>query len=95
MQIPFPEDARHIGYRTKMPDLSSLPNTPAGRLQVLNTMAAMGWMPKNPLELLGITKGFGWTEDDFVQVPLMPQGAGGPQDMSAATGQETAVAAER
>ena len=95
MQIPFPEDARHIGYRTKMPDLSSLPNTPAGRLQVLNTMAAMGWMPKNPLELLGITKGYGWTEDDFLQVPLMPQGAGAPQDMSAATGQETAVAAER
>ena len=98
MQVPFPDDARHIGFRTKMPDLSSLPNTPAGRLQVLNTMASMGYMAKNPLELLGVTKGYGWTMNDFVQVPMMPQGAGGtgaPMDMSSVTGQETAVAAER
>lgn len=95
MQVPFPEDARHIGFRTKMPDLSSLPNTPAGRLQVLNTMAQLGWIPKNPLELLGVTKGYGWTENDFIQAPIQPQTTGAPMDMSAATGQETAVAAER
>ena len=59
-------------------------------------MIAMGYIPKNPLELLGITKGYGWSMDDFVQAPQpMPNQQQSPMDMSVVTGQEAAVAAER
>lgn len=97
MHNPFPEEARHIGYTLKTPDMTALPNTPAGRIQVLQQMIAMGYIPKNPLELLGITKGYGWSMEDFVQAPqptAEPQGQS-PMDMSVVTGQEAAVAAER
>ena len=95
MQNPFPEDARHIGYTLKSPDLTALPNTPAGRMEVLDRMARMGYVAKNPLELLGVSKGYGWTMDDFVNIAQQPQTTGAPMDMSAVTGQDPAVRAER
>ena len=93
MQNPFPEEARHLGYRLTMPDLTSLPNTPAGKLQVLQTLLSMGMIPKDPLNLLGVNKGYGWTQDDFttIQQPM----PGMQPDAEVATGQETAVRAER
>ena len=98
MQDPFPEEARHIGYKLMMPDLTSLPNTPAGRIEVLERMAGMGYIPKNPFELLGITKGYGWTAEDFIQVPLAPQdgqGTNAPMNTGAVNGAEPAMRAER
>jgi len=95
MQDPFPDEARHVGFKLTMPDLTSLPNTPAGKLQVLNQMAAMGYVAKNPLELLGVTKGYGWTMEDFVQIPQQPTGMGGPMNAAQATGQEPAMPAEQ
>ena len=94
MQTPFPEEARHIGYKLMMPDLTQLPNTPAGRIEVLDRMASMGYVAKNPLELIGVTKGFGWTMEDFMQIP-QPQSTGAPMDMELVTGAETATKAER
>ena len=38
----FREEARYIGYRMKMPDATSLPNTPAGKLEIAQLMAALG-----------------------------------------------------
>ena len=93
MQDPFPEEARHIGYKLSMPDLTSLPNTPAGKLQVLQTLLSMGMVPKDPLSLLGVNKGYGWTQDDFYMMPITPPGM--QPDASVATGQETAMPAER
>ena len=97
MQDPFPEEARHIGYKLMMPDLTSLPNTPAGRIEVLERMAGMGYIPKNPFELLGITKGYGWTAEDFIQVPIAPQQKGAAPNMhvGAANGTEPAMRTER
>ena len=93
MQDPFPEAARHIGFRLTMPDLTSLPNTPAGKLQVLQTLVSMGMTPKDPLGLLGVSKGYGWTSDDFYfQTHPMP---GMRHEAEVATGEETAVKAER
>lgn len=93
MQDPFPEDARHIGHKLSQPDLTSLPNTPAGKLQVLQVLISLGIQPKDPLDLLGITKGYGWTSDDFIQVPIQMPGMN--PDAAVATGQETAMPAER
>lgn len=93
MQDPFPEDARHIGFRLSMPDLTSLPNTPVGKLQMLQVLAQLGLQPKNPLELLGITKGYGWTTEDFTFTnPLL---MGGQLNENIATGQETSMPIER
>lgn len=93
MQDPFPEDARHIGYKLSMPDLTSLPNTPAGKLQMLQMLAQLGFQPKNPLELLGITKGYGWTTEDFNIInPLL---MGGQLNENVATGQETSMPIDR
>lgn len=96
MQDPFPEECRHIGFKLTMNDMTALPNTIAGRIEIMERMAAMGFMPKNPFELLNITKGYGWTADDFIQIPLMPQ-AGGAAEMNvaAANGQEPAMRSER
>ena len=93
MQSPFPEEARHVGYRLSMPDLTALPNTPAGKLQMLQVLASMGLQAKDPLNLLGLTKGYGWTSEDFTMV--VPPFAGGQVDEEVASGQEMAMPAER
>ena len=91
---PFPEEARHIGFKLSTPDLTSLPNTPAGKLQILQTLMAMGIQPKDPLNLLGISKAYGWSQDDFTIIP--PQ-ALDPNATNAdvATGREPNMSAER
>lgn len=95
MQVPFPEEARHIGFRVTQPDLTQLPNTPVARMEMLNQMAAMGYVAKNPLELLGLTKGYGWTIEDFIQAPLQPQSTGKPMHTGAASGTEPSMPVER
>ena len=95
IQAPFPKESRHIGYKLTMPDLTSLPNTTAGRIEILERMAALGYMPKNPFELLGITKGYGWTEEDFIQIPTIPQQQGGTMNTGAVVGSEPVVRSER
>ena len=97
MQDPFPEESRHIGFKLTSPDLTSLPNTTAGRIEVLERMAALGYLPRDPFELLGITKGYGWTQDDFVQIPIAPQPEGAAPQMhtGAANGYEQGMRSER
>ena len=93
MQDPFPEEARHVGYRLSMPDLTALPNTPAGKLQMLQVLGSLGLQPKDPLDILGLTKGYGWTSEDFTMV--VPPFAGGQVDEEVLSGQEMAMRAER
>ena len=76
-----------------MPDLTALPNTPAGKLQMLQVLASLGLQPKDPLEILGLTKGYGWTSDDFQGT--VPPLVGEPLDEEVASGQEMAMGAER
>jgi len=63
----------------------SLQNTPIGKLQVLQTLMSMGMIPKNPPRLLGVSKGYGWTQDDFT---VIQQSMPGMQpDAAVVTGQ--------
>ena len=69
----FREEARHVGYHLKMPDETSLPNTPTGKLQVIQILASLGLqMPIDKLiEFAGFDTGYGWSEDTFQQ-PAVP-----------------------
>ncbi len=97
----FPEDARHVSYQLVLPDTSMLPNTPAGRLQVVQMMANMGMMmaPERMLEFIGLDRGFGLKAEDFKPMPMPVQGAGGGApgqlDEGVVSGIEAAMKAER
>ena len=103
LQVPFPEDARHIGYKLSTPDITSLPNTPAGKIEYMERLVAMGYLPKDPFELLGLTKGYGWTDDDFINISelqMMQQqqaaaGAAPNMNVGAVNGTEPAMRSER
>ena len=103
MDLPdvFPEDARHIGYHLSMPDTSSIPNTPAGRLQIVQLLANMGMVmaPERMIEFVGLDKGFGLKAGDFMmaQAPGMGvAGGGAPQaDEQVTSGLEAAMKVER
>ncbi len=91
----FPEDARKIGYHLTMPDLTGIPNTPAGKLQVMDFLARMGLQltPEKILELTGFDRGYGLRVEDFV-MPIPPEGTM-PRDDSVLSGQEAALRTER
>lgn len=98
----FAEDARYVGYHLALPDTSQLPNTPAGRLQVVQMLANMGMVmtPERMLEFIGLDKGFGLQADDFM--PAVQQvadqaggGTPGQMDEGVVSGLEAAMKAER
>ena len=96
----FPEDARHVGYQLVLPDVSSLPNTPAGRMQIVQMLASMGMMmsPEKMLEFIGLDKGFGLQAADFMPMQMGPGGMGGgpaQADEQVISGLEKAMKAER
>ena len=99
----FPEDARHIGYNVTMPDTSNLPNTPAGRLQLVQLLASLGMImaPEKMIEFVGLDKGFGLKADDFMMGQLpMGGGVGGANAAMAgsdqvSSGLEAAMPVER
>ena len=96
LKDPFPEEARFIGYHINIPDSTALPNTPAGKLQFIQILAQLGRMPKDPLEMLGLTKGYGWKADDFIEpMPPMVGPGGQPINEQAAVGAEPAPPIER
>ena len=74
----FPEEARHIGFTVEIPDASSLPQTPAAKLQIAQFLAASGapLSLQKLLELIGIDKGYGLKSDDFqinpAEVQMIP-----------------------
>lgn len=98
----FAEDARHVGYNLSLPDTSGMPNTPAGRMQVVMMLAQMGMMmaPEKMLEFVGLDRGYGLKLSDFIQavLPMSVNGqpAGGSQgDQAAVSGLEAAMSSER
>lgn len=97
----FPHDARWIGYQLAMPDTTAMPNTPAGKLQVVQMLASMGHYltPDKLIQLLGLDKGYGIKAEDFVAMGLQPgmtTGGGAPQvDEQAVSGLEASMSAER
>lgn len=86
----FREEARYIGYRMKMPDATSLPNTPAGKLEIAQIMAALGAQMSisELIKFVGFDTGYGWDDDTFVQ-PVVPGAAGGnPLNQNVASGMD-------
>ena len=84
-----------------MPDTSNLPNTPAGRLQLIQLLESMGMVmaPERVIEFVGLDKGFGLKAEDFVtgQVGGMPAEGGGVTQASeqVSSGLEAAMSMER
>ena len=74
----FPAEARHIGFTVHVPDAASLPQTPAGKAQIIQLLNEMfmssgsAMKPEKVLELLGIDQSYGITIEDFIQ-PAAPQ----------------------
>lgn len=96
----FEEDARYVGYHLTLPDTSQMPNTPAGRMQVVIMLANMGLVmpPEKIIEFVGLDRGFGLKASDFVPVPMPMnnQTANAAQgDQGAVSGLEAAMSAER
>lgn len=98
----FAEEARHVGYHLTLPDTSQMPNTPAGRMQVVVMLANMGlyMRPERILEFVGMDRGFGLKPSDFIQgPPPMVQNNQSAQaaqgDQGAVSGLEAAMSAER
>ena len=102
MRDPFPEEARHIGFAVTMPDTASLPNTPAGKLEVLAALAAqlgIQLKPERLLEILGLDRSYGIRADDLVQM-IPPElqamlGGGQPINQDIATGAESVTRPEQ
>ena len=89
----FREEARYIGYRMKMPDATSLPNTPAGKLEIAQIMAALGaqMSVSELIKFVGFDTGYGWDDDTFVQ-PVQPtEGGGNPLNQDVASGMDTGM----
>ena len=78
----FPEAARFIPFQVHVPDAASLPQTPAGKAQVVQLLnglfGATGHVmkPEKILELLNIDQSYGLDLDDFLQ-PAPPEAEGG------------------
>ncbi len=91
----FPDDARKIGYQLMMPDGTSIPNTLAGRLQVVQFLQASGLnlTPEKLLEFIGLDRGFGLRAGDLVVSG--PSQGGAQLDEEVLSGQEAALRAER
>ena len=90
---PFREEVRHVGYRMKMPDATSLPNTPAGKLEVAQIMASLGaQLPIDELiKFIGFDSGYGWDEDTFVQAAQPPEGGGNPLNQDVTSGMDVGM----
>ena len=89
----FREEARYIGYRMKMPDATSLPNTPAGKLEIAQIMAALGAQMSisELIKFVGFDAGYGWDDDTFVG-PVQPTGVGGnPLNQNVASGMDVGM----
>lgn len=92
----FRESSRFINYRLKMPDATSLPNTPAGKLEVAQILAGMGAMMTidELIKFVGFDQGYGWDEDTFVQQPVMNPamtGQGNPLNQPTASDMEAGM----
>ena len=89
----FREEARYIGYRMKMPDATSLPNTPAGKLEIAQIMAALGAQMSisELIKFVGFDTGYGWDDDTFV-APVQPTAPGGnPLNQNVVSGMDTGM----
>ena len=91
------ESTRHVGFDITLPDPSGLPQTVAGKVQVLAMLSQMGYMvaPELLVDLIGLDTGYGLTPDKLVSMAQQAAPPGGPAGgTQAAQGVETVPPAE-
>lgn len=80
----FPAEARYVGFKLTANDASSMPHSPAAKLQIAQSLAAMGYQMtlEELLKFTGFDRGYGLTPEQFTDLTQMPMGMGmqgGPQ----------------
>ena len=65
------EDARFVGFDAVVPDNMGIPNTLAGRVSLLQTLAGLGYMLKTErlADFLRLGSSFGLSMDDLIPIP--------------------------
>ena len=82
---------RHVGFDVTLPDPSGLPQTIAGKIQVLSMLNGMGYQlsPEMVVEMLGLDLGYGLTPEKLISMAeQVSPGGGVPQAGAAAAGVE-------
>ena len=83
---------RHVGFDVTLPDPSGLPQTVAGKIQVLSMLNGMGYQlsPEVVVEMIGLDLGYGLTPDKLIDMArqIAPPGNVGAGSQ-AATGVES------
>ena len=98
---PITEEARRMPFKLMTPDVSSLPQTPAGKMQLLLMLQQLGLIikPERVSELIGLKSAYGVSEEDLVQMGQPGMGQPGTvdpsMDMATMTGAEPVPPAER
>ena len=71
----LPEDARFVPFDAVIPDNAGLPNTLAGKLEMIQVLGALGAVlkPDRLTSFLNLGSNFGLTADDFMPAPSSPQ----------------------
>ena len=88
---------RHVTYDVMLPDPSGLPQTVAGKVQVLAMLTGMGYMlsPEVVVDMIGLDTGYGLTADKLISMAEQVAPAGGvPQAGGAASGVEAVPSVE-
>ena len=88
---------RHVTYDVMLPDPSGLPQTVAGKVQVLAMLTGMGYMlsPEVVVDMIGLDTGYGLTADKLISMAeQVAPGGGVPQAGGAASGVEAVPSVE-
>ena len=88
---------RHVGFDVMLPDPSGLPQTVAGKIQVLSMLNGMGYQlsPEVVVEMIGLDTGYGLTPERLINIAqqMSPPASGGAGTQAAA-GVETVPSVE-
>ena len=88
---------RHVGFDVTLPDPSGLPQTTAGKIEVLAMLNSMGYQltPDTVVQMIGLDTGYGLTPDKLISMAEQVSPAGGvPQAGQAAAGVEAVPSVE-
>ena len=70
----FPEEARSIGFDVVSADAASMPHSPQAKLEVIATLASLGYAMtlEEALKFTGFDRGYGLKPDMFMDMMQMP-----------------------
>ena len=75
----FPDEARYVGFDVVSADASSMPHSPLAKLQVIQTLASLGYVMsiEEALKFSGFDKGYGLQPEMFTDMMQLQAGADG------------------